>query len=102
MSKWRTSSRETQIEETARFATLSPRSSASLLPDPTASSVQLSETEAGNSAAAAAAAAAAVSEGVPPLAMAHMTLAIASGSDDATSAAIQVRHVRSTCFYCAC
>jgi hypothetical protein len=40
MSEWRTSSRESQIGETARFAAVSPRRSASLLPELRTSLVQ--------------------------------------------------------------
>lgn len=87
MSEWRTSSRETQLGETARFAAVSPRSSASLLSELRTSSVQPTDTPATESAAT-------PSEGVPPAAVVSRPLAAASGSDGVPSGAtIQVRRV---------
>ena len=87
MSEWRTSSRESQIGETARFAAVSPRRSASLLPELRTSLVQPTETPATESAST-------LSEGVPPAAVVYRPLAVASGSDDVPSdAAIRVRCV---------
>ena len=59
LSEWRTTSRETQIEQTAQFAAFSPRPSASTLPELSPLSVQQND-------AVVADAAAIPSEGVPP------------------------------------
>ena len=86
MSEWRTSSRETQIEETARFASISSRYSTTPLSEPNTPLFQ-------STGAAVTDSPATPSEGVPPLAIAHQSLALASGCGDVSSdAAVQVRH----------